>query len=98
VKGDTLILYTKPGADVDTIRYYIDKSDTLHPNLIKRVDTGAPQVFAENISQISFAQPDSSLLQVTLTTRQDRPDEDYVFNSGYRTRELTTRIKLRNRS
>jgi len=96
INGDTLTVYRKPGADVDTIRFYISRSDTLHPNLMKKVDTQAAQLFAENITQITFTQLGTGALQVTFTAREARKDEDYASNNGYRTRQLTTRIKLRN--
>ena len=96
INGDTLVLFTKPGANVDTIRFYIDNSNSLHPNLVKKMDTNPAQLFAENISQISFAQLGSGAIQVSFTAREDRPDEDYASNSGYRTRQVTSRIKLRN--
>jgi Tfp pilus assembly protein PilV len=96
INGDTLIVYRKPGADVDTIRFYISRSDTLHPNLMKKVDTQSAQLFAENITQITFTQLGTGALQVSFTAREARKDEDYASNNGYRTRQLTTRIKLRN--
>ena len=96
ISGDTLTVFRKPGADVDTIRFYISRSDTLHPNLLKKVDTQAAQLFAENITQITFTQLGTGALQVTFTAREARKDEDYAFIKGYRTRQLTTRIKLRN--
>jgi Tfp pilus assembly protein PilW len=96
IKGDSLVVYSKPGADVDTIRFYVDNSVTAHPSLMKKVDTGAAQMFAENITQISFVQAGTGALQVTFTAREDRPDQDYNSNSGYRTRQVTSRIKLRN--
>jgi Tfp pilus assembly protein PilV len=96
VNGETLTVFTKPGADVDTICYYIDRTDTLHPNLVKKVDTGQAQLFAENITQITFTQLGTGAVQVTFTARQARKDEDYASNGGYRTRQCTSRIKLRN--
>lgn len=96
INGDTLTVFTKPGADVDTIRYYIDRTDTLHPNLVKKVDTGLAQLFAENITQITFTQLGSGAIQITFTAREARKDEDYNSNGGYRTRQFTSRVKLRN--
>ncbi|OGC94836.1 MAG: hypothetical protein A2142_03660 [candidate division Zixibacteria bacterium RBG_16_48_11] len=96
IDGDTLTIFTKPGADVDTIRYYVDRTDTLHPNLVKKVDTGQAQLFAENISQISFSQLGTGAIQISFTAREARKDEDYAANGGYRTRQVTSRVKLRN--
>ena len=96
INGDTLTVFTKPGANVDTIRYYVDNTDTLHPNLVKKVDTGAAQLFAENITRIIFTQLGSGALQLTFTAREARKDEDYASNGGYRTRQVTSRVKLRN--
>lgn len=96
IKGDTLTLYSNPAAKVDTTKFYIDKSDALHPNLVKKVNNGAAQLFAENISQITFTQLGGSAIQINFTAREDRPDEEYPFNSGYRTRQFTSLIKLRN--
>ncbi len=96
INGDTLTVYTKPGAKVDTIRYYVDRTDTSHPNLVKKVSTAAAQLFAENITQITFTQLGSGALQLTFTAREARKDEDYASNGGYRTRQVTSRVKLRN--
>jgi prepilin-type N-terminal cleavage/methylation domain-containing protein len=39
---------------VAQVQYYIDRTDTLHPNLMVRIDNGAPQVYAENITDLQF--------------------------------------------
>lgn len=66
-------------------------------NTLKRNEnTGAGrQPLAENIEDLQISQS-SNGINISLTARTARPDPDYPENNGYRKREFTTWIKLRN--
>ena len=89
-------------------KYYVDMSDSSHPNLMRQVNNEAPQVFAENITDMQFRYSLSSLnvvdvpiidnmireVLISVAARTDKPDQD--FQNQYRRRTLTTSVKVRN--
>jgi Tfp pilus assembly protein PilW len=89
-------------------KYYIDQSDTNHPNLICQINSGTPEVFAENITDLQFKYCLTSPVvvdvplndkmirevQITVKARADNPDPD--FQNRYRYRSIKTRVKVRN--
>jgi len=89
-------------------KYYVDMSDSLHPNLMRQMNNEAPQIFAENITDIQFRYSLSSLnvvdvpiidkmireVLISVTARTNKPDQD--FQNQYRSRTLTTSVKVRN--
>ena len=91
-------------------KYYIDSSDSTHPDLICQINFGTPEVFAENITDLQFRYVLSSLAEVDvpaidrmvrevvirITARSESPDQD--FQGQFRYRSLTTRVKVRNLS
>lgn len=94
VGSDTLKIFYKLGASVDTVLYYISRTDPLHPNLMKKVSSGAAQVFAENIDSLKFAQS-GKLVNVRLVAREASKDQNFIGDK-YRRRNLTSNVKLRN--
>jgi len=77
----------------NTISYYIDQSDTTHPDLIKSVNNN-PQVFAEDIEDLQITSMGSTLLQVQITARTSSVDD--MTAKDYRRRNYSTRVQLRN--
>ena len=91
-------------------KYYVDNTtDTNHPNLMVQVDTQAPQIFAENITNLNFTYKLSSgvtvdvpiladmVREVIITVDARTDDADSQFSARqYRTRSLSTRVKVRN--
>ncbi len=90
-------------------KYYIDRTtDPEHPSLAYRVSGQAPEIYAENITDLNFRYVLSSgdivdttaasyMIRealITLAGRTDKADNDFV--TPYRNRSLTTRIKIRN--
>jgi hypothetical protein len=89
-------------------KYFVDRTDANHPNLMVQYDFYAPAVYAENITNLDFryqlssgamvdVPPDAYMVREVSTTvqaRSDRPDED--FETSYRTRSLNARVKVRN--
>ncbi|OHB74219.1 MAG: hypothetical protein A2Z25_22115 [Planctomycetes bacterium RBG_16_55_9] len=89
-------------------KYFIDQTDANHPNLMVQYDGYAPQVYADNITQLNFlyslssgnvvdVPPSPNLVrevEISVAARNDRPDNE--FHEQYRTRMLTTGVKVRN--
>lgn len=90
-------------------KYYIDYSDSLHPNLMLELPGQEPQVYAENIEDLQFrytmkggaivnvppAAADVREIHINLTSRSDKPDIDFGHNP-YRRRTYATKVNLRN--
>ena len=94
ITGDTLTIYVKETAKVDTTKFYVSTAVANHPNLMKKVDNQAAQLFAENIESVQFVQSGTAI-QVNLTAREDTKDDTYTGDK-YRRRALQSRIKIRN--
>lgn len=91
------------------IKYYIDNSDSLHPNLMMQLPGQAPQIYAENVVDLQFKYTmknsliidvpaivdDIRAVQIVLTARTDRPDPEFP-NDPYRLRQYTSMVNLRN--
>ena len=94
VGSDTLKIYYNLGVKVDTVVYYISRTDPVHPNLMKKVSSGAAQVFAENIDSLKFTQS-GKLVNVRLVAREAAKDQNFTGDK-YRRRILTSNVKVRN--
>ena len=93
---------------IDRYKYYVDNSDANHPNLMLQFGAGAPQIFAENITNLDVRYVMSSgtivdvpgvvdmVREVVFRVDARTDDADYDFFNQYRTRSLTTRVKVRN--
>ena len=93
---------------VDRYKFYIDKSDTTHPNLMRQGVGETPQVYAEDVEDLQFryglangvfidVPPAASVVRevlISLTTRTER--KDLQFTGKYRRRTLTSEVKVRN--
>ena len=89
-------------------KYYIDATNPAHPNLMIQTGIGAPQIYAENISNLnlSYVMSSGAVVDVPsvvslvreviirVNARSDQTDSD--LQNQYRTRVLTTRVKVRN--
>lgn len=95
VSTDTLTIFRKDSTKIDTIKYYLSRADTLHPNLVKKLNNASPQVFAENIESVQFTRS-AAVITVTLVAREGRRDPEY-YGDGYRRRTLVARTEVRNR-
>jgi len=104
-------VYNK-GAQVvqlDRIKYYIDNSDTLHPNLMMQVSLQKPQVYAENIIDLQFnyrmkngivttspaIASNVREVEIQLSARSSKPDIDFP-DDPYRHRSYSSKVNLRN--
>jgi len=91
------------------MKYYVDYSDSLHPNLMIVLPGRAPEVYAENITDLQFRYrmkngslvdvppiiEDVRAVEITLNGRSDQPDPDFP-NNPYRNRTYSSIVNLRN--
>jgi hypothetical protein len=97
---DTLILYNKNGAGVDSTRYFLDHTtDAAHPALKKKLNTGSASIFAENIEDVDFlpvgpgSPTTAKQLTISLTARTE--DIDKHLND-YRRRTVSSDVVILN--
>jgi len=93
---------------VDMYKFYINASDSNHPNLIRQGLGETPQVYAEDIEDLQFryglangvfldVPPAASVVRevlISLTARTER--KDLQFAGKYRRRTLASDVKVRN--
>ncbi len=93
---------------MNRIRFYIDQSDSNHPNLMIQTYGSQPELFAENIVNMNFryfmangaivsapANPNEiRLVEIDLEGRTESRDPAH-FNQ-YRTRNFSLRVNVRN--
>lgn len=107
ISGDTLSLYMRGSQPVDTIRFYLTSmADTSGGdingesrnifNLMKKVNSGQPEIFADYLTAIRYSMPDTSTLIITIVAESAHQDLDYHQNGGYHTYTLTEKVNLRN--
>jgi prepilin-type N-terminal cleavage/methylation domain-containing protein len=108
VNGDSLYVFYSETQPVDSVLYFLMDypegsltrfTDGLAPKmLMKKVNSNAPEVFSEFISDITFTVVDSSSVEVAVEVITSRPDEDHRDNSGFRTIAADENVNIRNRS
>lgn len=91
------------------MKYYIDHTtDANHPRLMSRAFNQAAQIYADNITDLQFqyvlssgatvdVPPVAAMIReviIRLNSRTDKADDKFAVN--YRTRNLETRVKVRN--
>ncbi len=96
--------------DLQRIKFYIDRTDTLHPHLMMGLPNYPAVVYAENIEDLQLRYimkggfsldvpdipADIRAIEITLVGRSDRQDIDIADNDSYRRRTYTSRVNLRN--
>jgi prepilin-type N-terminal cleavage/methylation domain-containing protein len=106
ISGDTLSLYMHVSQPVDTVRYFLAPMASPNPDddgntraifsLMKQVNSSRPVLFADYLTQLTYANPDSSTLMITVTAETSHRDLDYHTNNGYHQYTLTEKINFRN--
>ena len=110
VDSDSLFVYSGNGGSVDTVVYFLQEFTDAeytgklggHPtgitvyNLMKRVNTDDPVVFADYLTDLRFTVINPKLIAITVEVQATIPDETYQVNSGYRTFINTERVVVRN--
>ena len=94
---------------LDRVKFYIDRSDALHPKLMVQVGAYPPQVYAEDITDLQFTYKlknnmvvsvpplaeDVREVYITLTARTQNPDVEFTA-SPYRFETYRSGVYLRN--
>ena len=94
---------------IEVIKYFINKSDALHPRLMVQVSNGTPQVYAEDIDDLQFSytmkngivqdaptmKADVRQISISLTARTPNPDAE-KSGDPYRYRTYQSKVYLRN--
>ena len=94
---------------LEQVKFYIDQSDTLHPQLMIQVGNAAAQPYADDIVDLQFdytlkngavlTQPllvkDVRQIGISLTSRTPTPDVEFPDNP-YRFKTYQSRVFLRN--
>jgi Tfp pilus assembly protein PilW len=93
---------------LQSVTYYIDTTDPDHPMFMYQFHDQPTQIYAENITDLNLqyvlssgntvdVPPVTHMIRevvISLSARSDRQDSE--FQTPYRNRSLTTRIKVRN--
>ncbi|MGB2698397.1 MAG: hypothetical protein WBD28_11135 [Candidatus Zixiibacteriota bacterium] len=95
VYSDSLVIFFQDSTQVDTVKYYVSWADTLHPCLLRKVNSNYAWAYAEDIELIQFTQADK-LITITIQARESRRDPEYT-GDGYRRRTITSKALVRNR-
>jgi len=112
VSGDSLYVYFSETQPVDTVLYYLEElTDAEYQNLImghvsgmivyklyKKVNSGDPVVFADDVTMIQYTIVNPQLIAITLQTQVSAIDKTFPDNNGFRTFVNTERVVLRNAS
>lgn len=106
ISGDTLVVYYSNANPVDTVRYYL----TLRPGsesfpeawkphrLMRRVNSTAETIFADDIRSVDFSLVDSSNIDITLVTQTSKSDVELESDDdpGFRSFTQSERVVMRN--
>jgi hypothetical protein len=114
IQHNTMVLskaYSKDAIviSLEQVKFFVDYSDSLHPNLMLQLPGQAPAVYSENIEDLQFQyrmkngtivdvpaiDTDIREVLITLVARTHNPDPDFTQNP-YRRRSFTSRVNLRN--
>jgi len=94
---------------IDRVKYFIDNTtDPNHPRMMVQYFSRTPQIYSDNITDLQFqyvlssgatvdVPPISTMIRevvINMASRTERADE--TFEGGYRTRNLQTKVKVRN--
>lgn len=109
INGDSLTIYKRGTAQVDTIQYFLEEFDdseygkmpglvegTSVFKLMKQTNSDAAQPFADYLTDLRFTVINSNLVAITLEIISSKRDETFNENGGFRTFTNTERVALRN--
>lgn len=115
LQHNTMSLTRKYGANsnvlsITQLKFYIDKSDTLHPKLMMAPVSGVAQIYADDMTDLQFQYKlkngttvdkpinyqDIVEVLISVTGRSTNPDPDLPTGHNYRYRTFSTSVMLRN--
>ncbi len=91
---DTLAVFVNNSGAINTVRFFVNRSLSGNPRLLRRIDNQEPQVFAEHIDTVRFVPTGSTGVTVTLVARERMLKGSQYDNY---TRRLVSTIRLKNR-
>ncbi len=94
---------------IQNLTYFIDRSDTLHPDLMVRAGNGLAQIYAENITNLQLSctlkndvEVSSPVtvkgvrtININMTARTAKADKEFS-NGNYLTQSYQSNVYLRN--
>ncbi len=95
---DTVLYFLEAYAGVDTNRVAMLPTNLRPRKLMKKVNSGNPQLFSDMVSSVTFTAPSTDEILIQVEVQPSKPDEDYNFNQGVRTLTFTERVVIRNLS
>lgn len=108
ISDDTLIVYYSGANPVDTVRYYLTPSpdaesfpEAWKPHqLMRRVNSTAETIFADDIRSVEFTLIDSSHIDITVETQTAKSDVELQNedDDGFRSFTLNEQVVMRNQS
>ncbi len=95
---------------ITQIKFYLNRADTTHPELMMSSINGTPQIYADDISDLQFTYrlkngttvdvpvnyQDVVEVLISITGRSTNPDPDLPAGKQYRYRTFNTSVMLRN--
>ncbi|MEW5876311.1 MAG: hypothetical protein AB1752_14175 [Candidatus Zixiibacteriota bacterium] len=96
--ADTVISYYQNDstAHLDTVMFFVDAADSSRPMLMRRLNAGSAEPFAEFVESMRLTVLTPDLVELSLTARGEDPDDELIHGDGYRRRTLTSQVKIRN--
>jgi type II secretory pathway pseudopilin PulG len=111
ILGDSLKVYSRGAAQIDTVTYYVREftdgeyalvagatADTKFCKLMRKLNNAAAVEFSTNVKSLAYNVITPNTIDIVLTLYAGRTDDDYSVSDGFRTLTATQRVYLRNHS
>ena len=92
----TVYAFDEINADIDTVQYYIFSWDTRYPYLVRHVNGEPAAFFSNDVESLKVAEISPRRFEISLTSRSESPDEEFIGGDGYRRRTVSTEVVARN--
>jgi prepilin-type N-terminal cleavage/methylation domain-containing protein len=107
--GDSLKVFSRGAAQIDTVTYYLrqfttgeyalvagETADMKFYKLMRKVNSAAAVEFSTNVKSLTYNVVNPNTIDIVLTLYAGRTDDDYEFTDGFRTLTATQRVFMRN--
>jgi type II secretory pathway pseudopilin PulG len=95
---DTLYIYMRDGAAVDTLAYFVHSVDSSLNVLVRRRNSEIPEAFVDGVDSLMVSTITPSLVTVSVAVSSLGHDNVIAVEDKKRKRLLETEIHLRNRT
>ena len=105
INGDSIYVFFNGTQPIDTVLFYLASYTTYDDSvrtqdqryqLMVKVNSATPEIYADNIHDISFTTINSSTIRVDLDVQTEKSDEAFADNDGVRVFSCSERVNLRN--